>query len=180
MSTRVLGLLALILLEPAASLAWTGVPDEGVERHPRYISARGNKMPARTRRVGPPQSRRRSISAEDIGLNPDTGEVHNSTESLFTFELDTSAAYAARNSAIKLGISGTVARYVAKDGTGLRFSLDVFNNLVGASIGYTFLPVLRPTMSLGYGKYFGSEKDFLQQQGKPTDTVYFKASVRLW
>lgn len=117
---------------------------------------------------------------EAIGLNEQTGEVHNSTESLFTLELDSAAAYAIESQSFKLGLSVVLFKYANDDGTGWRGSLDFFNDLVGVSIRYTFKPVLRPSIGIGYGTSFGSDRDLQRANGQKTETLYVDMTVRFW
>ena len=175
-----LPLIALMTLFGQAQAYTPGYPtSEEIPSFSDYRSAERLKATTYTRPLKKvrPEDRRKLSRA--IGLDK-RGEVHNRSETLFNLELDTAAAYAFQNDSIKLGLSAVVWKWASKKGTGFRFSFDVFNDLVGASLRYTFLPVLRPSIGLGYGTYFGRDRDALKAQSKGTETIYMDFTVRLW
>jgi hypothetical protein len=186
---KIHALLAALALSTTPALAWN--PGDDPYQSPRYQAVGRDRYQqqmrqrAVQRRDAPQGYFRASPTDAEIaaaaGLDTKTGEVHNSADSLFKFELDTKATFITQTSSLKLGISATLLSLADKnDNTGFRLALDLFNDFVGAGISYVFEGTFRPALGIGYGTYLGTERTDLKARGEATESLYLTASFRLW
>lgn len=125
----------------------------------------------------PPLSPEDAALAGKLGLNLQTGVADNPTKKAFDFQIDSFGAYVKANNELKLGLAPVVWKTV--DGH-WAICLDVANDLVGGSLNYQFIPVIRLRAGIGYGRLLGNDAKDQDARGESRNTFYLKGSIRLW
>lgn len=101
------------------------------------------------------------------------GTVDNATAPAFTFTLDSFAAWMERTEDLKVGVSLGDERltwYPLSKDHPVTLTLDISDDLVGGSLNFVFIPVIRLALGVGYGRLFDIDEN----------TWYVNGRVRLW
>lgn len=107
--------------------------------------------------------------AAAVGLQ-ESGSVVNQTQAAFLLELNSFAAWVQKSDQLKVGLALGAEPLSWGPKQQLKLTLDVADDLVGASLNLILVPVVRLAVGAGYGRLISLHEN----------TWYFKGSVRLW